>query len=91
MALAVNSVAGYNANTMSALFDELEKQARLLSPQEKAELARLLIEELDPASDEEAEEIWVAEAQRRYEAYAQGQLESRPGDEVLSRVRTRLK
>jgi len=36
---------------MSALFDNLEKQARLLNPQEKATLARILIEELDPAAD----------------------------------------
>ena len=49
---------------MSALFDELEKQARLLTPQEKATLARILIEELDPSSDTEVEQIWIAEAQR---------------------------
>lgn len=89
-AFVVNLVAGYNANHMSALFDELEKQTRLLTPQEKAALARLLIEELDPSVDSEVERIWIAEAQRRYQAYLRGEIDSFPGDEVMSRVRGRL-
>lgn len=76
---------------MSALFDELEKQARLLTPHEKATLARILIEDLDPAVDSHVEELWVAEAQRRYSAYLEGKLASRPGDEVMSKARSRLK
>src|SRR5258705_13980810 len=80
----------HNANRMSALFDELEKQARLLTPQEKATLAHILIEELDPSVDSEVEQIWIAEAQRRYQAYLKGELESLPGDEVMSRARSRL-
>jgi putative addiction module component (TIGR02574 family) len=76
---------------MSALFDELQKQARMLTPQEKATLARILIEELDPAADSQVEQLWIAEAQRRYDAYLQGELESLPGDDVMSRARTRLK
>ena len=76
---------------MSALFDELEKQARLLTPEEKAALARMLIEELDPAADSQVEQLWIAEAQRRYEAYLHGELSSLAGDEVMTRARTRLK
>ena len=45
--LAVNLVASYNAKYMSTLFDELEKQTRLLTPQEKATLARDLPEAKD--------------------------------------------
>jgi putative addiction module component len=78
-------------NHMSALFDELEKQARLLTPQEKATLARILIEELDPTADRQVEQLWIAEAQRRYDAYLRGEMESVPGAEVMSRARTRLK
>lgn len=76
---------------MSALFDELEKQARLLTPQEKATLARILIEELDPSTDTQVEQLWIAESQRRYDSYLKGTLESLPGDEVMSRARHRLK
>jgi putative addiction module component (TIGR02574 family) len=76
---------------MSALFDELEKQARLLTPHERATLARILIEELDPSAYSQVEQLWIAESQRRYQAYLKSELESVPGDEVMSRARRRLK
>ena len=75
---------------MSTLFDDLERQARGLSPNEKATLARILIEELDPALDPEVEQLWIAEAQRRYEAFLKGELKTLPGDEVMARARRRL-
>ena len=76
---------------MSALFDELESKARTLTPREKATLARILIEELDPTVDTGIEELWIEEAQRRYDAFLKGELEALPGDEVMARARTRLK
>jgi putative addiction module component (TIGR02574 family) len=76
---------------MSALFDELERQARALSTQEKASLAHILIEELDPAVESGVEQVWIDEAQRRYDAYLKGELKALPGDEVMQRARTRLK
>jgi len=42
---------------MSTLFNEIEKQAKMLTPQEKAALARLLIDELDPATDHDVESL----------------------------------
>jgi putative addiction module component (TIGR02574 family) len=74
---------------MSAPFDEIERQARLLPLNEKAILARVLIEELDTMVDGDAEQLWIAEAQRRYDAYLNGELEALPGDEVMARVRSR--
>lgn len=76
---------------MSALFDELEKQARTLTRPEKASLARILIEELDPSRDAGAEQLWIDEAQRRYDAFLRGELEALPGDAVMARARSRLK
>ena len=81
----------YNTHRMSALLDELEKQSRLLTPQEKATLARILIEDLDPSVDTEVEQTWIAESQRRYQAYLKGETEAHPGDEVMARARNRLK
>jgi hypothetical protein len=37
--------------SMSALLDEMEKQARLLTPQEKARLAPILIDDLESSID----------------------------------------
>ena len=76
---------------MSTLFDELEKQARGHTAQEKASLARILIEELDPAVDAGVEQVWIDEAQRRYDAYQRGELEALPGDAVMARARSRVK
>ena len=75
---------------MSTNFEEMEKQARALSREEKAELARILIEELDTAVDQEAEHLWLEEAERRYDTFIRGEIEARPGDEVMQRARDRL-
>lgn len=76
---------------MSVIFEEVKEQSRKLLPREKAALARILIEDLDATSDPDVEELWIAEAQRRYEGFQRGEIEASPADEVLSRVRDRLK
>ena len=76
---------------MSALYDQLEQQARLLSVEERAKLALILIEELDSLLESNVEQLWIAEAQRRYQAYLKGEISLRPGDEVMSEARSRLK
>ena len=63
----------------------------MLTPQEKVALARILIDELDPISGAEVEQIWIAESKRRYEAYLKGEIQAISGDEVMSRARNRLK
>ena len=76
---------------MSTLFEQLEQQARMLTPQEKASLARILIDELDTSSDTDVERLWIAESQRRYDVYLNGELKPVAGEEVMSRARNRLK
>jgi putative addiction module component (TIGR02574 family) len=76
---------------MSALYDQLEMQARQLSVEERAKLAHTLIEELDSEVEANLEDLWNAEAQRRYEAYLKGEIGSRRGDEVMNNARSRLK
>jgi putative addiction module component (TIGR02574 family) len=76
---------------MSTLFDEVQKQAQMLTLQEKASLAHQLIEELDSSSEADVEALWIAESQRRYEGYRRGEIDSVPGDEVMAKVRNRLK
>ena len=76
---------------MSTRFKELEKQARALSAREKAELARVLIDDLDSSTDANAEQLWIEEAQRRYDAFVAGKLSALPGEEVMRRARQRLK
>ncbi|MBA3493176.1 MAG: addiction module protein [Gammaproteobacteria bacterium] len=35
--------------------------------------------------------MWIEEAQRRYDAFGRGELQALPGEEVMRRVRSRLK
>jgi putative addiction module component (TIGR02574 family) len=76
---------------MSSLFEELVEQSRLLTAKEKATLARILIEGLDAAPDNDVEQLWAAESQRRYQAYLKGEIEALSGEEVMTRARNRLK
>ncbi len=75
---------------MSILFDDIERQTRQLSVSEKALLARILVEEIDPSEDRDVEQLWITESQRRYEGYLNATIEAQPGDEVMARVRRRL-
>ena len=50
----------------------------------------VLIEELDASVDADAEQLWIDEAQRRYDAYLKGELETIPGDDVMKRARSRV-
>ena len=76
---------------MSMAFEEVEKHARALSPDEKAALARILIEDLDAEVDPNTEQLWLDEAQHRYGAFLRGELETRPGEEVMQRARNRMR
>ena len=76
---------------MSSQFDDLAKQVRALSREEKATLARVLIDELDPVKEPGVDELWLEEARRRYDAYLRGDMQSIPGDEVMARARRRLR
>jgi hypothetical protein len=76
---------------MGTPLEELEKQARALTPNEKAALAHLLIEQLDASSDADAERLWIELAQLRYDAFVAGELSPVPGDEAMCRARARLK
>jgi len=76
---------------MASNFEKLERDVRALSSREKAVLTRMLIEDLDPTVDENVEEMWIEEAQRRYEAYRAGNLKAVRGDEAIRRARQRLK
>lgn len=58
-----------------------------LVPKEKAALARILLEDLDSSTDGEVKRLWIEEAERRLDAYLRGEIEARPGNEVMSRAR----
>ena len=64
---------------------------RALSPEERAELIRLLIADLDGPSDANIEKAWLQEAQKRYREITEGKVETVPGEQVFENLRSRLK
>ena len=76
---------------MTAESPSLEEQARNLAPNERARLALKLIESLDPGEDEDADELWLDEAERRLADYDSGKTVARPADDAFSEIKQRLK
>ncbi len=79
---------------MSARFDDIARQARALSREEKEALVRALIDDLDSSPDGPADEIarlWAEESRRRFDEYLRGEVQAIPAEEVMAGARRRLK
>ena len=61
---------------MSREVDELYERAIGLSPEERAELAGLLLQSIEEPADEGVEEAWAAEIERRMAEYRAGRVKS---------------
>jgi putative addiction module component (TIGR02574 family) len=66
----------------------VEAQALKLTPEERAHLAERLIASL--FHDQDVEEAWAVEVERRVNEIESGDVELIPGDEVFARLRRRL-
>lgn len=75
---------------MTSSTRNLEKQVQSLAQKDRARLALQLIESLDPGTDEDAEGLWLDEAERRLADYDAGKTESRPVDDVISEIKSKL-
>jgi len=69
----------------------IKVEALRLSPEERAYLARELLASLDAMSEADIERLWVDEAIRRDDEIDKGTSQTYPAEEVLARVRARLK
>jgi putative addiction module component (TIGR02574 family) len=72
---------------MSESMKELERQARQLSAEERAQLAELLLESLHEGPIAELETAWAVEIQERVAAFERGELQTRPAEEVFAEAR----
>jgi putative addiction module component (TIGR02574 family) len=70
---------------------ELEEEAKHLPTKERALLVRNLLVGLDEGQDEDVEQAWLDEAERRYQAYRMGQHVPRPAEAALKEAKSRLK
>ena len=70
---------------------EIEAKIRALSPDEKAELIRSLLADLDGPEDAGVEQAWLDEAERRHRELLDGKVQGIPGERVFENLRARLK
>ncbi len=75
---------------MSPGVAEIEAKIRSLSLEDKTELLRILIAELDGPVDADVERAWLAEAQRRYCEVREGKVQPVSGEGVFVKVHARL-
>ena len=77
---------------MTSKINKIGKKALELSARDRALLIRQLLESLEEGEEEEnAEELWIDEAKRRYDRYKQGKTSEKPANQVLKNAKANLK
>jgi putative addiction module component (TIGR02574 family) len=76
---------------MAKTIEDIESDIRKLSADDRRNLLRDLIADLDGDMDQGVEEAWLVEAERRYKELEEGDAELIPAEEVFARARARLK
>ena len=76
---------------MTTEIAEIEARIRSLRPEDRADLIRALIAELDGPADDDVYGAWLKEAQRRYREVVEGKVPAVPGERVSANLRARLK
>jgi putative addiction module component (TIGR02574 family) len=72
---------------MAQDYAELERNARMLAPEERARLAEAMTESLRDAMPADVQAAWEAEIKRRIEAYEHGEATLIPAEEVFAKAR----
>lgn len=72
-------------------FKEIEQSALKLDEKDRAKLAKRLLISLEESIDEDIEQAWIDEINRRKAQIESGEVESIPREEVLEKARNLLK
>lgn len=72
---------------MATSLVEIERQASLLSPDDRAKLAEFLLESLQEPAVAEVEQEWDREIARRVAAYNQGALPTFAAEDVFAEAK----
>ena len=76
---------------MATALKEIEAKIRSLKPEERTQLLRSLIAELDGPSETNVERAWLEVAKKRHREILEKKVKTVPEKQVLERVRSRLK
>ena len=72
--------------TTRPVVEELYERASALAPEDRAELAGLLLESIEDEPDEGVEDAWAAEIERRMADYHAGRVRTIPWSEVRAHL-----
>lgn len=75
---------------MAKTVEELEREIRSLSDDDRIHLLRDLVADLDGERDPGVEKAWLEEAQRRFRELKDGVVEAIPAQEVFKNARDHL-
>lgn len=76
---------------MSSTTHIIEADFRTLSIEEKAELIRRLLADLDGPIEDHSGQAWSEEAKRRLQELNDGKVQAVAGDEIFAGLQSRLK
>ena len=71
---------------MTEAGEKLKSALSAFSSEDRAELAHFLIGSLGPETDEDAEDAWIAELQRRFEDMQSGRVTGEPAAKVFAEL-----
>jgi putative addiction module component (TIGR02574 family) len=72
---------------MAPTYTDVEREARLLSAEERAQLVDALLDSLREVRLAEVEAAWAIEIERRVAAYEQNHAKLVPAEEVFAKAR----
>ena len=76
---------------MSRDIKDIAAEALELPLTARAELAGQLLDSLEELTEEENDQLWAQEAERRYAEYKAGRITAAPAEGVFERLRSREK
>jgi len=71
--------------------EKIAEEIRSLTAEQKVELLRSLIAELDAPAEADVERAWLEEAQRRHRELVEGKVKGVPGERVFENLGSRLR
>jgi len=74
---------------MTAKAERLKQELADLTPEDRAELARFLVESLDEEADQGVEAAWDEELKRRAAEIESGHASGEPAEKVLRELRAK--
>ena len=75
---------------MAKAIFEIRAEIQELEPLQKRELLGLLVAELEDSENREVDEVWLLEAQRRFQELKDGSVQGIPANQVFAKLERRI-